>query len=43
MTPILADLSSFMGSVWFSVMLGVGGYLIGNIMPLSWVASKFKK
>lgn len=43
MAPILADLSSFLGSLWFAAMLGVAGYVAGNLFPLSKLASLLGK
>ena len=40
---ILADLSSFLGSLWFAALLGVAGYVAGNVLPLSRLASLFSK
>ena len=37
---MLADLDSFLGSVWFAMLLGVIGYVAGNVMP---IGSLFKK
>jgi hypothetical protein len=31
---ILADASSFLGSIWFAVMLGLVGYIAGNVLPI---------
>lgn len=39
----LADLSSFLGSIWFGVALGFAGYLAGNVFPVSKIASLFRK
>ena len=30
----LADASSFLGSIWFAVMLGLVGYIAGNVLPI---------
>jgi hypothetical protein len=30
----LASLSSWLGSVWFALLLGVIGYVAGNVMPI---------
>jgi len=32
-------MASFIGSLWFALLLGAVGYLAGNLFPLS----KFKK
>ena len=37
---LIADISSFLGSVWFACLLGVIGYVAGNVMP---IGSLFKK
>lgn len=37
---ILADASSFLGSIWFAVMLGLVGYIAGNVLP---IGKLFKK
>ena len=31
---ILADMSSFIGSIWFALMLGLVGYIAGNVLPI---------
>lgn len=40
---MLADLSSFLGSLWFALMLGVAGYVLGNVLPLSKLAALIAK
>lgn len=37
---MLADFSSFLGSIWFAVMLGLVGYIAGNVLP---IGKLFKK
>ena len=37
---ILADMSSFIGSIWFALMLGLVGYIAGNVLP---IGKLFKK
>lgn len=37
---MLADASSFLGSIWFAVMLGLVGYIAGNVLP---IGKLFKK
>ena len=32
---LLADFSSFLGSIWFSIIVGVAGYIAGQIFPIS--------
>jgi len=34
---------SFLGSVWFAVMLAFAGYVAGNLFPLKWIASLIRK
>ena len=41
--PILADLSSFLGSLWFAAMLGVVGYIAGYVLPFAKLASLIGK
>lgn len=31
---ILADLDSFLGSMWFAGMLALVGYIAGNVLPI---------
>jgi len=31
---ILAEFSSFLGSIWFALLCGVIGYVAGNIVPM---------
>ena len=37
---LLASFSSFLGSIWFAVMLGLVGYIAGNVLP---IGKLFKK
>ena len=37
---LIADMSSFLGSIWFALLLGVIGYVAGNVMP---IGSLFKE
>jgi hypothetical protein len=37
---LIADMSSFLGSIWFALFLGVMGYVAGNIVP---IGNLFKK
>ena len=39
----LADFSSFLGSIWFSLLVGVVGYAAGSIFPFSALASVFRR
>jgi len=32
---ILASFESFLGSVWFAALVGLAGYIAGNLIPLS--------
>ena len=40
----LASAESFIGSIWFALMLGVVGYVAGQIVPISklseWLSRK---
>jgi hypothetical protein len=36
-------MSAFLGSVWFSVMLALAGYLVGHWFPVSRVGDWFKR
>jgi len=40
---LLADLSSFLGNIWFGLLLGVVGYIGGNVFPLSSISALFKR
>lgn len=40
---MLASIESFLGSVWFGLALGVVGYVAGNVLPISRLASLFGK
>ena len=37
-------MESFLGSVWFGIMLGVMGYILGNLVPIGtlakWIPTK---
>jgi hypothetical protein len=37
---LLADFSSFLGSIWFALLCGVIGYIGGNVLP---IGKLFKK
>jgi|GEM_PF-6484370 hypothetical protein len=39
---LIADASSFLGSVWFGIMLGLAGYIAGNLLPVSRITGYFK-
>lgn len=30
----MAEIASFLGNVWFALLLGVVGYCLGNVWPL---------
>jgi hypothetical protein len=32
---LLADFSSFLGSIWFALLCGVIGYVVGNVVPIN--------
>jgi hypothetical protein len=36
---LLADFSSFLGSIWFAGLCAVCGYILGHVFPIT----KFKK
>lgn len=38
---LLADFSSFLGSIWFSIIVGVAGYFAGQVFPISRLMSLF--
>jgi hypothetical protein len=40
---LLASFESFLGSVWFGVMLGVAGYVVGHVFPISSLKKLFGK
>ena len=40
---LIADASSFLGSVWFGLMLCFAGYIAGHVVSLDRVSSWFKK
>ena len=31
---LLADFSSFLGSIWFALLCGCIGYVAGNVVPM---------
>ena len=37
---LLADLSSFLGSIWFALLCGVIGYIGGNVLPIGKLLKK---
>ncbi len=40
---MLASFESFLGSVWFAGLLGLAGYIVGNVLPLAKLAKLFGK
>ena len=36
-------MESFLGSVWFAMMMGLVGYLAGHMFPMSKLMDMFKK
>ena len=32
---ILGSIESLLGSLWFALLLGVVGYVVGNVLPIS--------
>lgn len=36
-------MSSFLGSIWFALMLGLAGYLAGSVVPVTKLGDLFKK
>ena len=41
---ILADISSFLGTLWFVILVGVGSYIAGSVIPIQTLLMKiFKK
>lgn len=36
-------MESFLGSVWFGVMMGLVGYVMGHVFPMSKLMDLFKK
>ncbi|MFY8211203.1 MAG: hypothetical protein ACOVLB_00845 [Candidatus Nanopelagicus sp.] len=43
MTTVLASFESFLGSVWFSGMLFVVGYIVGHVVPITKLTALFGK
>jgi len=39
----LASFSDFLGNLWFAGLALCLGYLAGNVAPVSWVLTKFKR
>ncbi len=33
-------MDAFLGSVWFSIMVGLVGYIMGSVMPVSKIKEK---
>lgn len=40
---ILASFEGFLGSLWFAALVGVVSYLVGSVVPVGTLLSKFKK
>ncbi len=40
---ILADASSFLGTTWFIVLVGILAYLGGSLFPIGALFAKIKK
>ncbi len=40
---ILADASSFLGSLWFSALALVVGYVVGNVVPFAALTAMLKR
>jgi len=40
---LLADLSSFLGTTWFIVLVGIVSYIVGSAFPVTALLAKFKK
>jgi hypothetical protein len=40
---LLASMESLLGSLWFGLMLGVIGYIVGHVVPVHRVAGWFSK
>lgn len=40
MIPTLADLSDFLGNVWFAGLCLLAGYLLAHFMPISFFKRK---
>jgi hypothetical protein len=43
MFTTLASFESFLGSVWFAGLLGLVGYIVGNVLPIGKLAKFFGK
>lgn len=43
MTLMLASFADFLGNLWFAGIALLVGYVGGNMFPLSWLTSKFRK
>ncbi|HMN97429.1 MAG TPA: hypothetical protein PKC43_06265 [Phycisphaerales bacterium] len=40
---ILASASSLLGSIWFALMLGLAGYIVGSVLPVTKLGGLFGK
>lgn len=36
-------MESFLGSIWFGMMMCVVGYIVGHVFPISSLVNMFKK
>jgi len=39
----LASFSSLLGSIWFAAVCALGGYIAGQLFPVSWILTKIGK
>lgn len=40
---MLASIESFLGTIWFTALVGVLGYIVGSAYPVTNLIAKFKK
>ena len=38
---MLATIESLLGSIWFALLLGAGGYVAGHVFPISFLKKLF--
>ena len=43
MTLAAMNFSELLGTVWFSTLCAVVGWVGGQVFPLSWIVAKFKR
>lgn len=43
MVSILASFESFLGSIWFAGLLGLVGYVVGHVFPITKLGKLFSK